>query len=144
MNVLTGDSERDRPGRPAAWELDPPPTAAPEEERSRLLEYVVLRATGVLLAVLVLGHFAVTHLVTDVAHDNSAFVARRLSSGLWIAWDSTMLGAALVHGVTGLRIATADYLLDTRARRIAEVSILALGAVLLVIGSLAIGRAAVA
>ena len=75
----------------AAWER--PPIAVPlvtsESERTPyLVDYVLLRVTGVLLSVLVLGHFVVTHFVTDVARDDSAFVSRRLSSVLWVVWDS--------------------------------------------------------
>jgi succinate dehydrogenase hydrophobic anchor subunit len=101
---------------------------------------VLLRLTGLVLAVLVLGHFAVTHFVTDVAHDDSAFVARRLSSAVWIVWDSAMLGAALAHGAVGVRLALADYA-SPRRRRLLERLVVALAAVLLVVGSLAIAGA---
>jgi succinate dehydrogenase hydrophobic anchor subunit len=100
--------------RPASWEL--PRYERPSVERSRPWEYVAVRVTGVLLSVLVLGHFAVTHFVTDVAHDDASFVARRLSSALWIAWDSTMLAAALTHGAVGVRIAVRDYSSSLRRR----------------------------
>jgi succinate dehydrogenase / fumarate reductase membrane anchor subunit len=126
--------------RPAAWEL-PAPARAAEERSTQLVDYVLLRATGVVLSVLVLGHFAVTHFVTDVAHDDSAFVARRLSSALWIAWDSTMLAAALAHGTIGIRLALADYTAG-RKRRLLHRAVVAVATVLFVLGAIAIGRAA--
>lgn len=104
--------------RPASWEL--PRYDATAAEPSRPWEYVAVRVTGVLLSVLVLGHFAVTHFVTDVAHDDASFVARRLSSALWLAWDSLMLAAALGHGAVGARIALRDYGSTGRRRRIAS------------------------
>lgn len=126
--------------RPAAWELPGPAeqTAAPG---ASALDYVLLRLTGLVLSVLVLGHFAVTHVVTDVADDNAAFVARRLSSWLWIAWDSTMLAAALAHAGVGVRVAFADYS-SGRVRRAVGRGVTVLVVVLFALGAIAIARAA--
>jgi succinate dehydrogenase / fumarate reductase membrane anchor subunit len=123
--------------RPAAWERPALVTPARAPER-RVVDYVVLRVTGLVLSVLVLGHFAVTHFVTDVANDNSTFVARRLSSALWIVWDSAMLAAALAHGAAGVRMAIADYAVARRRRL--EVALFAGTAVLFVLGVVAIVR----
>lgn len=125
--------------RRPAWEA--PPRAVVEPDRSRLVDYLVLRVTGLVLSVLVLGHFAVTHFVTDVAADDAAFVTRRLASSLWIAWDATMLAAALAHGAVGLRLALTDYAVGRRRRMLAR-GVVAVAAALFVIGSLAIARAA--
>ena len=127
--------------RPAAWERPSAPEP-PAAAQSRLASYVALRVTGVVLSILVLGHFAVTHIVTDVAHDNAAFVARRLSSAVWIAWDGTMLAAALAHGGLGIRLALVDYA-ATRARRsLLNKLVIAIAGVLLAFGVVAIARAA--
>jgi succinate dehydrogenase / fumarate reductase membrane anchor subunit len=126
--------------RPAAWEL--PPLVPEDDPRARrLVDYVLLRATGVVLSVLVLGHFAVTHFVTDVADDDAAFVARRLSSALWVTWDSAMLAAALAHGAIGVRLALADYS-SGRRRRVLQRTVLAVTTVLFVLGAIAIARVA--
>jgi succinate dehydrogenase / fumarate reductase membrane anchor subunit len=125
----------------AAWER-PVRRLPAAEPRSRTLDYVLLRVTGLLLSVLVLGHFAVTHVVTDVADDNSAFVARRLGSALWIAWDSAMLAAALAHGAAGVRIALGDYLGGRPARKLLERGLAATVFLLFVVGTFAIARAA--
>lgn len=125
---------------PAAWELAPP-AAEPADPSSRLFGYVLLRVTGLALSVLVLGHFVVTHFVTDVAHDDSAFVARRLSSVLWIAWDGSMLAAALAHGAAGVRLALADYSADSQRRRVLERAVVSIAVVLFVLGLIAIARA---
>ena len=127
--------------RPAAWELAPRAVPGPETS-SRLFEYVVLRVTGLMLSVLVLGHFAVTHFVTDVAHDDSAFVARRLSSTLWIAWDATMLAVALAHGAAGTRLAISDFSTDPQVRRLWSRVTGAVVAALFLLGLLVIVRAA--
>ncbi|MDH4281328.1 MAG: hypothetical protein OEV36_01625 [Myxococcales bacterium] len=73
-----------------------------EGTQSRFVAFVLIRLTALILAVLVLGHFAVTHLLTDVAETNSNFVARRWSEALWLAWDAVMLVFALVHVGSGM------------------------------------------
>jgi succinate dehydrogenase hydrophobic anchor subunit len=91
-----------------------PPRAA---GGSRAVAYLVVRVTGVLLAVLVLGHFALTHVFNDVADTGSAFVGRRWASAFWLAWDWLMLGAAFAHGGAGAWVITDDYTRDPEARR---------------------------
>ena len=123
----------------AAWERPSPATVA-DLAPAPIVEYLILRLTGVMLSVLVLGHFAVTHFVTDVAHDDSAFVARQLSSALWIAWDATMLAAAVAHGAAGVRIALRD--LASGSRRRLEWALAAASLAVFVVGVAVIARAA--
>ncbi len=106
--------------------------------RPRLAAFVVIRTTGVLLAVLVLGHFAVTHLVTDVAETDSSFVLRRWSSALWLAWDWTMLVAALAHAGAGLWLMIDEQAPATPLRRRLHVATATAVALLLVVGTTAI------
>jgi succinate dehydrogenase hydrophobic anchor subunit len=84
----------------------------------RLAAFVVMRVTAVALAVLVLGHFAVTHLVNDVAETGSSFVLRRWSSALWLVWDWTMLAAALAHAGTGIWLLIDEQAAALRVRRL--------------------------
>jgi succinate dehydrogenase hydrophobic anchor subunit len=128
-----------KPPRAAAWERAP--IAPRADDSSRLFTYVLLRVTGLMLSVLVLGHFAVTHFLTDVARDDSAFVARRLSSALWVAWDATMLAAAIAHGAAGVRLALTDYSADAGRRRFLERCVVSFSVVLFVLGVIAIARA---
>lgn len=86
--------------------------------------YVLLRVSGLLLAVLVLGHFAVTHVTTDVADTDSRFIDRRWASALWLGWDGLMLAATLLHAVVGMWAVTADYS-DGRRRRLLRGMLLA-------------------
>jgi succinate dehydrogenase hydrophobic anchor subunit len=102
--------------------------------RARVATYLTVRVTGLILAVLVLGHFALTHIVTDVAEADAAFIARRWSSALWVAWDGTMLTAALVHGAAGVWIAIEDYTVGAARRRRALGALVAGTALLLAIG----------
>jgi succinate dehydrogenase hydrophobic anchor subunit len=139
--VVTGEPAADSTALPAAWEAPALDAAAAAGASGRLAAYALMRVTGVALSVLAVGHFAVTHLVTDVAGDNSAFVARRLSSALWTAWDAALLAAALAHGTVGARLALAE-VASRRTARTLERGVTALAAVLFVVGTIAIARAA--
>jgi succinate dehydrogenase / fumarate reductase membrane anchor subunit len=109
--------------------------------RRRLAVFVVMRTTAVVLAVLVIGHFALTHLLTDVSDTGSSFVMRRWSSGLWLAWDWTMLAAALIHGATGAWLIVEEQVRGAAARRlhaaivVTSTLLLTLGTAALVVGS---------
>jgi succinate dehydrogenase hydrophobic anchor subunit len=120
-----------RPGRPE-----------PRARRPRgLLIYLVVRLTGVALAVLVLGHFALTHVVTDVAETDSGFVAERWASALWVGWDWTMLGAALARGGAGVWIIVDDHTPDARRRRLRRLALVVGCGALWVLGSVLIAVA---
>lgn len=101
-------------------------------ERGR---YVTIRVTGVMLAVLALGHFGLTHIVNDVAETDSSFVARRWSSVLWVTWDGLLLGTTLLHAGAGLITIVRDYRTGQASRRTWLLGLLGLVLVLLVIGT---------
>lgn len=101
-------------------------------QRSR---YLTIRVTGVLLAVLALGHYGLTHIVHDVAETDSSFIARRWSSALWVAWDGLLLGTALLHAAAGLVAVVRDYRTEQSSRQAWLVGLGGLVAVLLIIGT---------
>jgi succinate dehydrogenase hydrophobic anchor subunit len=119
-----------------------PGAVAPRGGRSRALAYLLLRITGLLLAVLVLGHFALTHVVTDVQDTGSAFVGRRWASAFWLAWDWSMLGAAFLHGGAGAWVVIDDHTPDPAARRRRRRVLVAACAGLWALGSILVARAA--
>lgn len=100
-------------------------------ERGR---YLTIRVTGVMLAVLALGHFGLTHIVNDVAETDSSFIARRWSSVLWVTWDGLLLGTTLLHAAAGLVTVVRDYRTGA-SRRTWLLGLLGLVLVLLVIGT---------
>jgi succinate dehydrogenase hydrophobic anchor subunit len=121
-----------------------PGQAFPRARRRRgLLVYLVVRLTGVALAVLVLGHFALTHVITDVAQTGGGFIARRWASVLWVAWDWTMLGTALAHGGAGLWIVIDDYTPDAGRRRLRRRLLVAGCAALWALGTVLIAVAVI-
>jgi succinate dehydrogenase hydrophobic anchor subunit len=111
--------------------------------RSRAAAYLMVRVTGVLLAVLVLGHFALTHVINDVADTNSAFIDRRWGSAVWLLWDWTMLGAAFAHGGAGVWVVIDDHTPDPATRRRRRSVLVAACGVLWVIGSVLVAAAIV-
>lgn len=77
--------------------------------RASRATYVLIRGTGLLLVVLALGHFALTHIITDVAETDGDFIARRWANVGWVVWDAALLMAALAHAGAGLRAIFRDY-----------------------------------
>ena len=123
-----------RPGNRHGVPVRPPSSG-------RLFYYVMVRVTGLMLAVLLLGHFAVTHIITDVAETGSDFVARRWSSVLWLLWDWTMLTAAMLHGAAGVWIAIEDYTPDREKRRRRQRLLVSISTLLFALGLVVIAAA---
>lgn len=109
-----------------------------DKSRSRTFYYLMVRVTGLMLAVLVLGHFAVTHFVTDVAETGSEFIARRWGSALWLLWDWAMLSAAMLHGAAGVWISIEDYTPDAKKRKQRQRLLVWISALLFALGSITI------
>jgi succinate dehydrogenase / fumarate reductase, membrane anchor subunit len=79
--------------------------------------WVFMRASGVILVILVLGHLLIMNILDGgVQRINFAFVAGRWSSPFWQFWDLTMLWLALLHGTNGLRVIIGDYARSGKTR----------------------------
>lgn len=110
----------------------------PVRDSRRAAAFVLVRVTGLMLTILVLGHFALTHIVNDVAETDAAFVARRWGSALWVTWDWLMLAAAIVHGAAGVSVAIDDYATDDARRGRYRRILFGLSAVALAVGTITI------
>src|SRR5260221_11899570 len=101
--------------------LEPPRSANPGRSRRirtrkgpgkvtrgnfELYSWLFMRASGVLLVFLVLGHLFIM-MVADggVSKIGFAFVAGRWSSPWWQFWDLLQLWLAMLHGPNGMRTA---------------------------------------
>lgn len=102
---------------------------------ARRAPYITIRVTGVLLAVLALGHFALTHIANDVADTNASFVARRWTSALWVSWDGALLAATLLHAGAGLVAVIRDYRPEPASRRRWLAALAGVVVVLLLVGT---------
>lgn len=84
------------------------------QRRPRVLSetwsWYFMRISGLVLLFLALGHFALTHIINDVADTGSAFVEDRWSNPLWRLYDWVLLALGLFHGLNGIRFIVDDYL----------------------------------
>lgn len=97
--------------------------------------WLTIRLTAVVLAVLVLTHFAVTHLEFDVAQTDSRFVAERWRSGLVAATDWLMLFAAVLHGAAGTWIVIGELTAGGWRRRGLRAALAVTASAMLALGS---------
>ncbi len=94
-----------------------PPRSPPYARRKttrgnyELYSWVFMRASGVVLLVLVFGHLFVNLMVGDGVHAiDFAFVGGKWSSPpFWQVWDLLMLWLAMIHGTNGVRTIINDY-----------------------------------
>jgi len=98
-----------------------------------------MRASGVLLVVLIFGHLFVNLLTGDGIHQlDFAFVAGKLASPFWQWWDVLMLWLALIHGANGMRTIVNDYVTHNGTRRTLVWAIWIVAAFLIVLGTLVV------
>ena len=98
------------------------PRTRPTRRRGVNLEkwgWIYMRASGVLLIVLIFGHLFVNLLTGDGIHQiDFAFVSGKLASPFWQWWDVLMLWLALIHGANGMRTVVNDYVGHETTRRV--------------------------
>jgi succinate dehydrogenase / fumarate reductase, membrane anchor subunit len=97
---------------------DPKAPRAPRPRPSRLTTrgntelygWVFMRASGVILLVLIFGHLFVNLVTGDgVKAIDFGFVAGKWASPFWQVWDLLMLWLAMIHGTNGVRTIVNDY-----------------------------------
>lgn len=111
---------------------------APTENAFELFAWFFMRASGVLLLLLALGHLVVMHLLNNIDLINYEFVARRWMTPFWRSYDWLMLFLALLHGLNGLRTILDDYFRPGGWRVLAMSILYTVGFIFLLIGSLVI------
>ncbi len=101
--------------------------------------WIYMRASGVLLVVLIFGHLFVNlWLGQGVEAIDFAFVAGKWADPFWIVWDVLLLWLALIHGANGMRTLVNDYA-TRKPIRYTLLGLIALATiVLLVLGTLAL------
>lgn len=101
--------------------------------------WIYMRASGVVLVVLIFGHLFVNLVAGDgVSQIDFAFVAGKLSDRFWQVWDTLLLWLALIHGANGMRTLVNDYVTKPRVRALLLFALVASTTVLLVLGTLVI------
>ncbi|HET7306165.1 MAG TPA: succinate dehydrogenase hydrophobic membrane anchor subunit [Segeticoccus sp.] len=109
----SGPAERTSPDSRLVTELtrtSPYARHARSRTNFELWSWLFMRASGVLLIVLVFGHLFVNLMLGDgIEGIDFAFVAGKWASPFWQFWDLLMLWLAEIHGVNGVRTIINDY-----------------------------------
>jgi len=122
--------------------IDAPRTSAARTRSGMNLEkwgWMYMRASGVVLVVLIFGHLFVNLVAGDgVSQIDFAFVAGKLSDPFWQVWDTLLLWLALIHGANGMRTLVNDYVTKPKVRSGLHFALASSTAVLLILGTLVI------
>ena len=104
-----------------------------------LYSWVFMRASGVVLLVLVFGHLFVNLMVGDGVHAiDFAFVGGKWSSPFWQVWDLLMLWLAMFHGSNGVRTIINDYAQRDMTRGVLKALLYLATVIVVVLGTLVI------
>jgi succinate dehydrogenase / fumarate reductase membrane anchor subunit len=126
---------------PAAIADPRSPVSAPRRKGPNLEKWgwVYMRASGVLLVVLIFGHLFINLLTGDGIHQlDFAFVAGKYASPFWQWWDVVMLWLALIHGANGMRTIVNDYVAHAGVRRVLVWALGLAAAFLILLGTLVV------
>ena len=115
---------------------------SPRKRKGANLEkygWMYMRASGVVLLVLIFGHLFVNLFVGQgVLAIDFAFVAGKWANPFWKVWDGLMLWLALIHGTNGMRTIVNDYTSREGVRKSLNIALWGICAVLIVLGTLVI------
>ena len=101
--------------------------------------WIYMRASGVVLIVLIFGHLFVNLVAGNgVRAIDFAFVAGKWADPFWIVWDTLMLWLALIHGANGMRTVINDYAKRPAVRKLFLGAVGISTALLLLLGTLVI------
>lgn len=101
--------------------------------------WVYMRASGVLLVVLIFGHLFVNLMLGEgIKGIDFAFVAGKFASPFWQWWDVLMLWLALIHGANGMRTIVNDYVTGATARKVLVWAIWLSAGLLILLGTLVV------
>ena len=104
-----------------------------------LYGWVFMRASGVVLVVLIFGHLFLNLIDGDgISAIDFGFVAGKWASPLWQVWDLLMLWLAMIHGTNGVRTIINDYAERTGTRVVLKSALYLAFTVVVVLGTLVI------
>ena len=97
------DPKAPRPPRPR-------PARLTTRGNTELYGWVFMRASGVILVVLIFGHLFVNLVAGEgISAIDFAFVSGKWANPFWQVWDLLMLWLAMIHGTNGMRTIVNDY-----------------------------------
>lgn len=100
--------------------------------------WVFMRASGVVLVVLIFGHIFYNLVWTEggIQAIDFGFVGGKLAHPFWQWYDVVMLWLALIHGSNGVRTVVNDYVHNGTLRAVLSWAIVVAAVVLIVLGTL--------
>jgi len=118
----------------------PAKTAAEARQRAtgsfELWTWYFMRISGLVLVILVLGHFTIVHLIGGgIDRVDFAFVSGRWSNPLWQVWDWLMLFLGLLHGANGLKTIINEYVQRTGLRAVLKSTLYVLTLIFILLGT---------
>jgi succinate dehydrogenase / fumarate reductase membrane anchor subunit len=122
--------------------IEAPRSARPASRSSNMEKWgwIYMRASGVVLVVLIFGHLFINLLAAEggIKAIDFAFVAGKWASPFWQVYDTLLLWLALIHGSNGMRTIVNDYVSKPLVRRVLLGALLVSSVVLLTLGTLVI------
>lgn len=101
--------------------------------------WIYMRASGVLLVILIFGHLFTNLMVGDgISAIDFGFVGGKLADPFWQVWDTLLLILALIHGANGMRTIVNDYVSKQGIAKTLKVALFLSAALLIVLGTLVI------
>lgn len=101
--------------------------------------WMFMRASGVVLIVLIFGHLFVNLMVGEGIHAlDFAFIAGKFATPFWQWWDVLMLWLAFIHGGNGMRTIINDYVTHEKARKALVWAVALAAGLLIVLGTLVV------
>ena len=101
--------------------------------------WMFMRASGVVLIVLIFGHLFVNLMVGDGIHAlDFAFIAGKFATPFWQWWDVLMLWLAFIHGGNGMRTIVNDYVTNEKVRKALVWAIGLAAGLLIILGTLVV------
>ena len=117
----------------------PRPARLTTRGNTELYGWVFMRASGVVLLVLIFGHLFVNLVAGEgVSAIDFGFVAGKWASPFWQVWDLLMLWLAMIHGTNGVRTIINDYAERDGVRLALKAALYLAFVVVVVLGTLVI------
>ena len=117
----------------------PGPSRRTTRGNFELYGWVFMRASGVVLVVLIFGHLFVNLIAGEgISAIDFGFVAGKWASPFWQVWDLLMLWLAMIHGTNGVRTIINDYAAKDVTRGILKGLLFLAFTVVVVLGTLVI------
>ncbi|NLB46239.1 MAG: succinate dehydrogenase hydrophobic membrane anchor subunit [Microbacteriaceae bacterium] len=124
-----------------AMTIDTPRSQTPAKKRTNWEKWgwIYMRASGVLLVVLIFGHLFSNLMVGDgIAAIDFGFVGGKLANPFWQVWDILLLWLALIHGANGMRTIVNDYVSRPGLAKGLKVALFLSAALLILLGTLVV------